>query len=159
MVDRRHFLGSLSLAVMALTIARTAKAAPTFEVVHSDAEWRKLLSADQYDVLREAGTERPFTSPLLKEHRKGVFACAGCGRDLFDSATKFDSGTGWPSFWKPLPGAVIETEDRSFFMARTAVSCSRCGGHLGHVFDDGPPPTGLRYCMNGVALAFKPQVA
>ncbi len=110
-------------------------------------------------MLRQAGTERPFTSPLLKEHRKGVFACAGCGRDLFDSETKFDSGTGWPSFWKPLPDAVIETEDRSFFMTRTAVSCSGCGGHLGHVFDDGPPPTGLRYCMNGVALAFKPQTA
>jgi peptide-methionine (R)-S-oxide reductase len=107
--------------------------------------------------LREAGTERPFTSPLLKEHRKGVFACAGCERDLFDSTTKFDSGTGWPSFWKPLTGAVIETEDGSFGMTRTAVSCSRCGGHLGHVFDDGPPPTGLRYCMNGLALVFRPQ--
>ncbi len=159
MVDRRHFLGSLSLAALGWTIARPAKAAPAFEVVHSETEWRKLLSADQYDVLREAGTERPFTSPLLKEHRKGLFACAGCGRDLFNSETKFDSGTGWPSFWKPLPGAVIETEDRSFLMARTAVACSRCGGHLGHVFDDGPPPTGLRYCMNGVALAFKPQAA
>ena len=159
MVDRRHFIGSLSVAALAAVIARPAKPAPAFEVVHSESEWRKLLSADQYDVLREAGTERPFTSPLLNEHRKGVFACAGCGRDLFDSQTKFDSGTGWPSFWKPLAGAVIETEDRSFFMARTAVACSRCGGHLGHVFDDGPPPTGLRYCMNGVALAFKPQVA
>ncbi|RBP09675.1 peptide-methionine (R)-S-oxide reductase [Roseiarcus fermentans] len=156
MVDRRQFLGSLSLAALAATIARPASAAPTFEVVHSDAEWRKLLSAGQYAVLREADTERPFTSPLLEEHRKGVFACAGCGRDLFDSATKFDSGTGWPSFWKPLPGAVIETTDRSFGMARTAVSCSRCGGHLGHVFDDGPQPTGLRYCMNGLALAFRP---
>lgn len=159
MVDRRHFLGSLSLAALSLTIARPARPAAAFEVVHSDAEWRKLLTADQYDVLRKAGTEAPFTSPLLEEHRKGVFACAGCGRDLFDSATKFDSGTGWPSFWKPLPGAVIETQDRSFLMTRTAVSCSRCGGHLGHVFDDGPPPTGLRYCMNGVALAFRPQVA
>ena len=159
MIDRRLVLGSLSLAALAAAFSRPAQPAPAFEVAHSDAEWRKLLSADQYDVLREAGTERPFTSPLLDEHRKGVFACAGCGRDLFDSATKFDSGTGWPSFWKPLAGAVIEAEDRSFGMARTAVSCSRCGGHLGHVFDDGPKPTGLRYCMNGVALAFKPQAA
>ena len=159
MVHRRLFLASLSAVALGWTIARSAKAAQAFEVVHSQAEWRKLLSADQYGVLREAGTERPFTSPLLEEHRKGVFACAGCGRDLFDSATKFDSGTGWPSFWKPLTGAAIETADRSFFMTRTAVACSRCDGHLGHVFDDGPPPTGLRYCMNGVALAFKPQVA
>jgi peptide-methionine (R)-S-oxide reductase len=159
MVDRRQVLGSLSLAALASTIAARSSAAPAFEVAHSDSEWRKLLSADQFAVLRRAGTEPPFTSPLLKEHRKGVFACAGCGRDLFDSETKFDSGTGWPSFWKPLSDAVIETEDRSFFMTRTAVSCSRCGGHLGHVFDDGPPPTGLRYCMNGVALAFKPQTA
>ncbi len=159
MIDRRQILGSLSLAALASPFVRSAEAGPAVEVVHSDAEWRKLLSPDQYDVLREAGTERPFTSPLLNEHRKGVFACAGCERDLFSSETKFDSGTGWPSFWKPLPGAVIETSDHSFFMARTAVACSRCGGHLGHVFDDGPPPTGLRYCMNGVALAFKPQVA
>jgi peptide-methionine (R)-S-oxide reductase len=159
MIDRRQVLGSLSLAALASTVARQSRAAPAFEVVHSDSEWRKLLSASQFAVLRQAGTERPFTSPLLEEHRKGIFACAGCGRDLFDSGTKFDSGTGWPSFWKPLPDAVIETEDRSFFMTRTAVSCSRCGGHLGHVFDDGPPPTGLRYCMNGVALAFKPQMA
>ena len=110
-------------------------------------------------MLRKAGTEAPFTSPLLDEHRKGVFACAGCGQDLFASETKFDSGTGWPSFWKPLDGAVAEETDRSWLMERTAVACSRCGGHLGHVFDDGPKPTGLRYCMNGVALAFRPVAA
>ena len=133
-----------------------ADAAETFAVVHDEAEWRKLLSPDQFAVLRESGTERPFTSPLLHEERPGLFACAGCDLDAFSSATKFDSGTGWPSFWAPLEKAVGETRDASFGMVRTAVHCSRCGGHLGHVFDDGPKPTGLRYCMNGVALAFKP---
>jgi peptide-methionine (R)-S-oxide reductase len=137
---------------------RTADAA-AFEVVHSDAEWRKLLTAEQYAVLRQEGTERPWSSPLLDEHRAGVFGCAGCARDLFSSSTKFDSHTGWPSFWQPLPGAVGETHDTSLGMVRTAVNCSRCGGHLGHVFDDGPKPTGLRYCMNGVALTFKPGAA
>ncbi len=128
MLDRRQVLGSLSLAALASTVVGPSRGAPAFEVVHSDAEWRKLLSADQFAVLRQAGTEQPFTSPLLKEHRKGVFACAGCGRDLFDSGTKFDSGTGWPSFWKPLPDAVIETEDRSFFMTRTAVCAAAAAG-------------------------------
>jgi len=127
-----------------------------YEVTHTDAEWRKLLTPAQYDVLRQDGTEVPFTSPLLNEHRNGTFACAGCDLPLFSSKTKFDSGTGWPSFWAPLPGAVDEKEDRSFGMTRTAVSCHRCGGHLGHVFPDGPKPTGLRYCMNGVALKFEP---
>ena len=107
-------------------------------------------------MLRQAGTERPFTSPLLDEHRDGVFACAGCDLDLYSSKTKFDSGTGWPSFWQPLEKAVGTEEDLSFGMVRSAVHCSRCGGHLGHVFDDGPKPTGLRYCMNGVALSFDP---
>ncbi|MEZ0049642.1 peptide-methionine (R)-S-oxide reductase [Mycobacterium sp. MAA66] len=127
----------------------------SFEVTHTDAEWHHLLTAQQYDVLRDAGTEAPFTSPLDDEHRAGVFGCAGCALDLFSSATKFDSGTGWPSFWKPLDHAVVERADQSLGMNRTEVLCRRCGGHLGHVFDDGPVPTGLRYCMNGVALTFR----
>src|SRR5262249_31572718 len=125
----------------------------------SDGEWRQRLTNQQYIVLRKAGTERPFTSPLLNEHRKGVFGCAGCDQDLFSSETKFESGTGWPSFWAPLQNAVGTEEDRSFFMLRPAVHCGRCGGHLGHVFNDGPKPTGLRYCMNGVAMTFKPAAA
>jgi|SRR5438105_9545787 len=127
-----------------------------YEVTHADAEWRKLLSPAQYEVLRHAGTERPFTSPLNKEKRTGVFSCAGCALPLFSSKTKFDSGTGWPSFWQPLDKAVEESVDTAFGMRRTEVLCHRCGGHLGHVFDDGPKPTGLRYCMNGVALNFAP---
>ncbi len=125
-----------------------------YEVTHTDAEWRKLLTPAQYNILRHAGTELPGSSPLLNEHRTGTFACAGCALPLYSSKTKFDSGTGWPSFWEPLPGAVDEADDHSFGMTRTAVSCHRCGGHLGHVFPDGPKPTGLRYCMNGVALSF-----
>lgn len=127
-----------------------------FEVTHTEAEWRKLLTPEQYRVLREEGTERPFTSPLLTEHRKGTFTCAGCKLPLFDVATKFESGTGWPSFWQPLPNAVGTTTDTKLFVPRTEVHCRRCGGHLGHVFEDGPKPTGLRYCMNGVALGFTP---
>ena len=120
----------------------------------TDAEWRKRLNAAQYDVLRKHGTERAGTSPLNHEKRKGTFACAGCDLPLFSSDTKFESGTGWPSFYQPLPNAVETTTDRSFFMTRTEVHCRRCDGHLGHVFDDGPKPTGLRYCMNGVAMKF-----
>ena len=127
-----------------------------FEVVKTDAEWRAALTPDQYKVLREHGTERAGTSPLNEEHGTGTFRCAGCGQPLFSSDTKFDSGTGWPSFYKALDKAVIEQSDRSLFMVRTSVSCRRCGGHLGHVFDDGPRPTGLRYCMNGVAMTFTP---
>jgi len=125
----------------------------------TDADWRKRLDAQQYDVLRKHGTERPGTSPLNHEKRKGTFACAACDLPLFSSDTKFESGTGWPSFYQPLPDAIGTTTDRSFFMARTEVHCKRCEGHLGHVFDDGPKPTGLRYCMNGVALKFVPQAA
>ena len=123
----------------------------------SEEEWRQKLSPDAFHVLREHGTERAGTSPLNHEKGSGVFSCAGCGQPLFLSDAKFESGTGWPSFWKPLEGAVETTVDRTFFMTRTEVHCGRCGGHLGHVFPDGPPPTGLRYCMNGVALDFKPR--
>jgi peptide-methionine (R)-S-oxide reductase len=157
MIDRRGFLG-FAPALAALGLAPRAAAAE-FGVTHTDAEWRKLLTPAQFNVLREEGTERPFTSPLLDEHRKGLFACAACALEAFDSDTKYDSGTGWPSFWKPRDKAVTEIKDRSYGMARTAIACSRCGGHLGHVFDDGPKPTGLRYCMNGVAMTFKPEVA
>jgi peptide-methionine (R)-S-oxide reductase len=131
-------------------------AAEKFEVTHSDAEWRKLLTPAQYAVLRQAATERPFSSSLDREKRRGTFACAGCELDLFSSGTKFDSRTGWPSFSAPLENAVGTTTDRSLGMIRKAVHCRRCGGHLGHVFNDGPRPTGLRYCMNGVAMIFKP---
>ena len=123
----------------------------------SDMDWRQRLNASQYMVLRQHGTERPGSSPLNKEKRKGTFTCAGCDLSLFSSETKFESGTGWPSFYRPLPDAVETKTDRSLFMTRTEVHCARCLGHLGHVFDDGPPPTGLRYCMNGIAMGFVPQ--
>ena len=128
-----------------------------FPVQKTDDQWRAALSPEQYKVLREHGTERAFTSPLNNEKRRGTFVCAACGQLLFSSDTKYESGTGWPSFYKPLEGAVGTTIDRSFFAVRTEVHCARCGGHLGHVFPDGPLPTGQRYCMNGVALAFKPE--
>jgi len=131
-----------------------AKTEQTFEFTKSDAEWRQALSPEQYRVLREHGTERAGTSPLDKEYGKGTFLCGGCELALFSSDTKFDSRTGWPSFYAPLENAVGTTTDRGFFMVRTEVHCRRCGGHLGHVFDDGPQPTGLRYCMNGAALKF-----
>jgi peptide-methionine (R)-S-oxide reductase len=127
-----------------------------FEVSHSDQEWRRMLSPEQYRVLRGHGTERAGTSPLNAEKRAGTYACAGCDLPLFSSETKFESGTGWPSFWAPLDDAIGTSQDRSFFTTRTEVHCRRCGGHLGHVFEDGPPPTGLRYCMNGVAMKFVP---
>ncbi len=135
------------------------KAAGSFEIQKTPEEWHRQLSAAQYDILRGHGTERPYSSALNKEHRKGTFACAGCDLPLFSSETKFDSGTGWPSFYQPLADAVGTTEDRSFMMTRTEVHCRRCGGHLGHVFDDGPKPTGLRYCMNGLSMTFKPSDA
>ena len=158
--DRRTFIGLTGAAAAASLVlfGRSGRAAPAmhFAVNHTPAEWKKILGPQRFAVLRQASTERPFSSPLLKEHRRGTFVCAGCAEHLFNSATKFESGTGWPSFWKALPGAVVERPDRSLLMERTEILCSRCGGHLGHVFDDGPKPTGLRYCMNGLALNFRP---
>lgn len=150
-MNRRFLL----MCASALALGARARAA-AYKVTHTEAQWRKLLTPAQYNILRQAGTEPPFSSPLLNEHRKGIFHCAGCALPLYSSATKYDSGTGWPSFWAPLPHAVDEQEDNSFGMERTEVHCSQCGGHLGHVFPDGPPPTGLRYCMNGLALSFTP---
>jgi peptide-methionine (R)-S-oxide reductase len=158
MTTRRSFL-TKSIFVVAAAVCPWPIAAAesgTFAVAHTDDEWRKLLTPDQFAVLRKSATERPFTSPLLHEKRRGNFACAGCDLDLFSSTAKYDSRTGWPSFWAPLENAVGTSRDASLGVVRTAVHCSRCGGHLGHVFDDGPKPTGLRYCMNGVALTFKP---
>jgi peptide-methionine (R)-S-oxide reductase len=135
------------------------KEAPSerFPVEKPDAEWRRELAPEAYRILRQHGTERPGTSPLNREKRPGTFVCAGCGQPLFDAGTKYESGSGWPSFWAPKEGAVGTTTDRSFFMVRTEVHCAKCGGHLGHVFPDGPPPTGERYCMNGVAMRFEPE--
>ncbi|MBN8938948.1 MAG: peptide-methionine (R)-S-oxide reductase MsrB [Rhizobiales bacterium] len=159
MMTRRLLLTGSAIGLVAAPhtpwTAVAARAAESFEVALSDADWRKRLTADQFAVLRQSATERPYTSPLLHEERRGDFTCAGCDLPLFSSTTKFDSGTGWPSFWAPLDNAVGTTRDTSFGMVRTGVHCRRCGGHLGHVFDDGPRPTGLRYCMNGVAMRFK----
>lgn len=160
-VDRRTvLLGGTALVALAAAftlrpMGSSRAAEGNFPFKLSDEEWRKRLSEDAYQVLRHEATERPFTSPLNDEHRPGIFACAGCAQDLFDAATKYDSGTGWPSFYQPLPGTVGESSDTTLGMTRTEVHCSNCGGHLGHVFNDGPRPTGLRYCMNGVSLSFK----
>jgi peptide-methionine (R)-S-oxide reductase len=160
-MTKRSFIGSAAAAAIgAFTLsacARKSEAGPaeTFEVNKSPEEWRKLLSAEQYRVLREEGTERAGSSPLDKEYRRGTFQCAGCALPVFASEAKFDSRTGWPSFTAPIEGAVRTRPDPGLFGVRTEVHCRRCGGHLGHVFDDGPPPTGQRYCMNGVAMTFE----
>ena len=155
-MDRRHILSAGASLLGLLAASRIAGAAggDRFEIVKSEADWKAQLSASEYAILRGHGTERAFTSPLNKEKRTGRFTCAGCDLALFSSETKFESGTGWPSFYAPLDNAVATTTDASYGMSRTEVHCRRCGGHLGHVFDDGPRPTGLRYCMNGVALSF-----
>ncbi len=164
MLSRRKFGLLLTTAIIMTGASRVtlfdrqAKAADGkhFEITRSDEEWRRLLTPEQYEVLRRHGTERPGSSPLDDEKRAGIFACAGCDLPLFSSDTKYDSRTGWPSFWAPLDDAIGTSIDDSLFMTRIEVHCRRCGGHLGHVFEDGPPPTGLRYCMNGVAMTFVP---
>lgn len=156
MLSRRTLLGACSAAAASLLLGTGRAIAAPFAFQLSDAEWRRRLSPAAYAVLRRHATERAGSSPLDREKRAGLFGCAGCGRALFSSRTKFDSGTGWPSFYAPLAGAIGTRRDSALGFVRTEVHCARCGGHLGHVFDDGPRPTGLRYCMNGVALRFRP---
>ncbi len=163
-MTRRDSLKKTGFSLAALGLgAGWSRAATTpaevFEVTKTDAEWKALLAPDAFETLRHEATERPGTSPLVKEHRTGMFNCAGCDLALYDSATKYESGTGWPSFYDHLPGAIGTKVDGLLLMQRTEVHCRRCGGHLGHVFEDGPKPTGLRYCMNGVAMKFAPAAA
>jgi len=161
MLSRRRLTFGIAGAVGAAGLFRLiggtteAKTAEVFRVTYSEEEWQRRLTPEQYYVLREHGTEPAGSSPLDAEKRKGAFHCAGCDHALFSSETKYDSGTGWPSFYAPLENAIGTSEDRSLFFVRTEVHCANCGGHLGHVFEDGPPPTGLRYCMNGVAMVFR----
>ena len=155
-MNRREFISSVVAAAATASCGRAQAQAQSFEITKTDDEWKQLLSRERYRVLRKHATEPAGSSPLNNEHRRGTFFCAGCDLPLFASDTKFDSGTGWPSFTAPLPNAVGTSIDRSYFSIRTEVHCRRCGGHLGHVFDDGPRPTGKRYCMNGLALTFRP---
>jgi peptide-methionine (R)-S-oxide reductase len=162
MISRRNFLlGGVAVASIAglWWIHDTSEAHEMFEIERTSDEWRRVLSRPQYDVLRLHRTEVPGSSPLNREKRKGIYACAGCDLPLFASETKFESGTGWPSFYQPLDGALGTKKDYALFIPRTEVHCRRCGGHLGHVFEDGPPPTGLRYCINGVAMNFQAAAA
>ncbi|MCB1377177.1 MAG: peptide-methionine (R)-S-oxide reductase MsrB [Alphaproteobacteria bacterium] len=155
-MNRRMLMASVAAAGLAGLLWSRHTKAETFEIMKSDEAWKVLLPPSTYAVMRQEATERPWTSALLDEHRNGTFACAACGLPLYSSAAKYDSGTGWPSFFDVLPDAVGTKNDNTLFTTRTEVHCRRCGGHLGHVFDDGPQPTGLRYCMNGVALTFEP---
>ena len=161
-LDRRVFLGLSGAAIIGGSLAlatggaSSSASAASFEIRRSDADWKRRLGANRYRILRQHGTERAFSSPLLKEKRKGIFACAGCGLPLFGSSAKYDSGTGWPSFWRALPNAIGTSRDTTLGMVRIEEHCRRCGGHLGHIFDDGPRPTGKRHCINGLSLAFKP---
>ncbi|WP_174297064.1 peptide-methionine (R)-S-oxide reductase MsrB [Sphingomonas bacterium] len=156
--DRRRFLALSATGIAGVALwgcsNAPARAAERFPVMLTDAQWRRKLSPAAYDILRHEGTETPYSSPLNGEHRAGTFTCAGCDQPAYTSHTKFESGTGWPSFWAPLPRAIVAREDSTLGMSRTEIHCSRCGGHLGHVFDDGPKPTGKRYCMNGAGLTF-----
>jgi peptide-methionine (R)-S-oxide reductase len=164
MIKKRYFLQSGAAMLLTTLISdelfgsknAIALTKDTFEITKTEAQWRAILTPEQFEVLRKSGTERPFSSPLDKQFGKGIYSCVGCKLPLFTSQTKFDSGTGWPSFYAPIKGAVGTTVDNSLFMSRIEVHCHRCGGHLGHVFDDGPKPTGKRYCMNGVVLKFTP---
>ena len=153
-IMNRRSLSFAGISLAALGLGMRFAEAEVFEITKSDEDWKKILPPESFEVLRHEGTERPFTSKLLDEHRKGTFSCAGCDLAVFSSELKFDSGTGWPSFFDTLPNAVNKKDDNSLLATRTEVHCRRCGGHFGHVFEDGPKPTGLRYCMNGVALKF-----
>ena len=157
-MNRRNALKYAGFTAFSLSFANRPGFAEAFEITKTEAEWKDLLTPEQFAVLREEKTEAPLTSALLDEHRKGTFNCAGCDLPLYSSEAKYESGTGWPSFFDVLPNAVGEKEDNTLFTKRTEVHCRRCGGHLGHMFNDGPQPTGLRYCMNGVALKFVPAV-